>query len=75
MCHKEAKYFLCGHRASLNTMYCRCAMTTGNVCRNPQLAPSPSPPVNSPCESCQVKYNMSRRPHNQNPSVYSKAAS
>lgn len=52
MCHKEARYFLCGHRACINTMYCPNAVKTGNFCRNPPLKPAPSPPINSTCPSC-----------------------
>lgn len=56
MCHKEAKYYLCGHRALINTMYCSSAIKTGSFCRNPKLKPYPSSPINSPCQSCQSHY-------------------
>lgn len=52
MCHRVAKYFLCGHRHSVNVMYCPHAQYSGTVCHKPPLKPIPSSPVHASCPDC-----------------------
>ena len=52
MCYQVAKYHLCGHRASVNVMYCDQAKYSGSVCRKPPLKPIPSQPLDSFCPKC-----------------------
>lgn len=62
MCYKLAKYFLCGHKASVNVMYCDHAKYSGSVCHKPPLRPIPSQPVHTFCPDCAANQHVKTTP-------------